>query len=112
MGKLDELFGSFMRGRPDTEVLTEIEDRLLVDDIPGAIALLEELKKEQNLVIAVRLILRKITQMLEKGDGQSFRALPLLKQLIPPHQRDKKRALPRPPSRRDFYRVLPHWLGA
>ncbi|AMQ19296.1 hypothetical protein [Thermococcus peptonophilus] len=83
MGKLDELFGSFMRGRPDTEVLTEIEDRLLVDDIPGAIALLEELKKEQNLVIAVRLILRKITQMLEKGDGQSFRALPLLKQLIP-----------------------------
>lgn len=41
MGKLDELFGSFIGGRPDTEVLTEIEDRLLVDDIPGAIAFLK-----------------------------------------------------------------------
>ncbi len=111
-GKLDELFGSFIGGRPDTEVLTEIEDRLLVDDIPGAIALLEELKKEQNLVIAVRLILRKITQMLEKGDGQSFRALPLIKQLLP-HingiRNERYRALL---LGGDFHWILPRWLRA
>ncbi|GAB6135640.1 hypothetical protein [Thermococcus prieurii] len=82
MGKLDELFGAIKGKRPDTEVLTEIEDRLLVDDIPGAIALLEELEKEQNVVIAVRMILRKILRMKESEETE-VRLVPLLKQLVP-----------------------------
>jgi len=82
MGKLDELFGAIKGKRPDTEVLTEIEDRLLVDDVPGAIALLEELEKEQNVVIAVRMILRKILRMRE-SDGAELRLVPLLKGLVP-----------------------------
>jgi len=83
MGKLDELFGVIKGKRPDTEVLAEIEDRLLVDDIPGAIALLEELEKEQNIVIAVRMILRKILRAKEAEDGQEGRFVPLLKGLVP-----------------------------
>ncbi|NJE48787.1 hypothetical protein [Thermococcus sp. 9N3] len=82
MGKLDELFGVIKGKRPDTEVLTEIEDRLLVDDVPGAIALLEELEKEQNVVIAVRMILRKILRMKESEETE-VRFVPLLKQLVP-----------------------------
>ncbi|WP_099210357.1 hypothetical protein [Thermococcus henrietii] len=82
MGKLDELFGAIKGKRPDTEVLTEIEDRLLVDDVPGAIALLEELEKEQNVVIAVRMILRKILRMKESEETE-VRLVPLLKQLVP-----------------------------
>ncbi|WP_297516517.1 hypothetical protein [Thermococcus sp.] len=82
MGKLDELFGAIKGKRPDTEVLTEIEDRLLVDDVPGAIALLEELEKEQNVVIAVRMILRKILHMKESEETE-VRFVPLLKQLVP-----------------------------
>ncbi len=83
MGKLDELFGAIKGKRPDTEVLTEIEDRLLVDDIPGAIALLEELEKEQNVVMAIRLILRKILRMKESGENPEMRFVPLLKGLVP-----------------------------
>ncbi|WP_297063928.1 hypothetical protein [Thermococcus sp.] len=83
MGKLDELFGVIKGKRPDTEVLTEIEDRLLVDDIPGAIALLEELEREQNVVIAVRMILRKILRMRESEENAEIRFVPLLKGLVP-----------------------------
>lgn len=83
MGKLDELFGVIKGKRPDTEVLTEIEDRLLVDDIPGAIALLEELEREQNVVIAVRMILRKILRMRESEENAEIRFVPLLKSLVP-----------------------------
>ncbi|WP_297072432.1 hypothetical protein [Thermococcus sp.] len=83
MGKLDELFGVIKEKRPDTEVLTEIEDRLLVDDIPGAIALLEELEREQNVVIAVRMILRKILRMRESEENAEIRFVPLLKSLVP-----------------------------
>jgi len=82
MGKLDELFGAIKGKRPDTEVLTEIEDRLLVDDVPGAIALLEELEKEQNVVIAVRMILRKILRLKESSD-EDINFVPLLKGLVP-----------------------------
>ncbi|WP_297480102.1 hypothetical protein [Thermococcus sp.] len=82
MGKLDELFGVIKEKRPDTEVLTEIEDRLLVDDIPGAIALLEELEREQNVVIAVRMILRKILRMRESEENAEIRFVPLLKGLV------------------------------
>lgn len=69
MGKFDEFFGFFIGGWLDMEVFMEIEDRFLVDDIFGVIVFFEELKKEQNFVIVVWLILRKIIQMLEKGDG-------------------------------------------
>jgi tetratricopeptide (TPR) repeat protein len=56
---------------------------LLVDDVPGAIALLEELEKEQNVVIAVRMILRKILRMKESEGSSETRFVPLLKQLVP-----------------------------
>lgn len=82
MGKLDELFGTLRGKRPETEILTEIENRLLVDDVPGAIALIEGLEKEQNIVIAVRMALRKILRMKE-SEGGEVRLLPLLKMLVP-----------------------------
>ena len=82
MGKLDELFGSLGRKRSETEILTEIEDRLLVDDVPGAVALLEELEKEQNIVIAIRMVLRKILRMKE-SEEETAHLLSILKMLVP-----------------------------
>jgi len=79
MGKLDELFGVIKRRRPEAEVLTEIEDRLFVNDIAGAVELLEEIEKEQNVVMAVRMILREVTTKARDGKNS---LVPVLRRLL------------------------------
>ncbi|MBP1912749.1 hypothetical protein [Thermococcus stetteri] len=99
MGKLDEFFGSLTGKRSDSEVLAEIESQLAEDNVSRAIGLIEELDKEQNVVLAVRLVLRKLFKLKTDADTSSFKIIPFLKQLIPYINEIKKRALPCSSSR-------------
>ncbi|WP_457742132.1 hypothetical protein [Thermococcus sp.] len=85
MKKLEEFFKLKKRQkRPDLEVLEEIEEKVKSGDVEGAVALLEELEKPQNIFVAIRLILRNlINSARSSGEGNRWLYLGLLKDLIP-----------------------------
>ncbi|ASJ06816.1 hypothetical protein [Thermococcus pacificus] len=70
MGKLDEFFRD-PRGekkRSELEVLEEIESYLSEGRIDDTIPLLEALGKEHNLYLALRMIIRTITESLDEAE--------------------------------------------
>ncbi|ASJ08883.1 hypothetical protein A3L11_06455 [Thermococcus siculi] len=92
MGKLDEFFRGLReeKKRSELEVLEDIEAYLGEGEIDGAIALLDELEKEHNLFLALRMIIKALTDTLDEGErtGQLTehdigRARELIKSLIP-----------------------------
>ncbi|CAD5243883.1 hypothetical protein [Thermococcus camini] len=70
MGKLDEFFKSLggEKKRPELEILEEIEAYLHEGGIDEAIARLPEIKKEHNLFLALRMIVRAIVETLDEAE--------------------------------------------
>lgn len=70
MGKLDDFFRG-LRGekkRSELEVLEEIAAYLSEGGIDDAIALLDMLEREHNLYLALRMIIRAITEALDEAE--------------------------------------------
>ncbi|NJE60801.1 hypothetical protein [Thermococcus sp. 21S7] len=63
MGKLDEFFKLMAKEeskKSDLEILEDIEEHLSEDNIDMAILQLKEIKKDHNLFLALRMIIRKL----------------------------------------------------
>lgn len=67
MGKLDEFFKLKREeeGKSDLEILDEIEGALREGNIEYAVLQLRDIKKEHNLFLALRMIIRELTSMIE-----------------------------------------------
>ncbi len=67
MGKLDEFFKIKKEetGKSDLEILDEIEGALREGNIEYAVLQLRDIKKEHNLFLALRMIIRELTARLE-----------------------------------------------
>ncbi|ANF23087.1 hypothetical protein [Thermococcus piezophilus] len=69
MEKLDEFFKSLIgerNGKSDLEILEEIEGYLQTGGVDEAIAQLKNLEKEQNIFLALRMIMRSIVSQLDE----------------------------------------------
>ena len=73
MDKLERFFGRKRKERSDSDVLEDIEAYLYEGGIKEAVDLLENLEKEHNVFLALRMILESMTEKLEgtkEGPGE------------------------------------------
>ncbi len=91
MGKLDEFFKSLKerrKKRPEVEVLEDIESALRIGDLGQALGLTEEIETETNRFLALRMILRKILDIMtnpeETAEQQDVQTMgDTVKEIIP-----------------------------
>ena len=86
MKKLDRIFEKLRKQKraSDSEILDEIDEALFQDDFERALELIHELENEQNIIVAVRVFIRKIIKKaseMEKGESSIY--IKLLQNLIP-----------------------------
>jgi tetratricopeptide (TPR) repeat protein len=82
MGKLDEFFRGLKgeKKRSELEVLEKIETYLEGGGIDEAITLLDELEKEHNIFLALRMIIQALTESLDEAERMGG---------LPDHERER-----------------------
>jgi tetratricopeptide (TPR) repeat protein len=86
MGKLDWFFEKLRerRRRSDAKILDELDEALFKGDFSRAVELIHELESDQNVIVAVRILLKKIMdEALEMKEEERPSLIPILKEVIP-----------------------------